>query len=967
MRLLYAFDEFFQPFYRLVLFVFSGVKAFFKGLLGLLSAMVMIPYEMVWTSRLGEFLRNSSGYHDPLEKIKHEANRLVEKHSDKLDPASVLLIKGAREDYAKTIINPKAYPWAYKNAPEDLVKSIVVDGRVAGGADLAPNVAPQVISENFVRKSWIVSIDEAAKLVYKFSAHAILAVGVMLSIFLFVFAVLLEGSLVHMDTALQRAPANFEAFSKDISKGLRAEGPLKLSTSEKQEESKSRQPLKIELALDATSRANALQRAIQVADVFDQDDLVRVAEEQEKGDLKIKYAENQSNTLKDGQRVESARRSASIIASVAFSILLLVGVGLLLAYVGFRFFQLSIFRGLVYGAAVRGVAEVQLAAWREAIQRYNKRAEINAKELRQYNAQVEEVMERDKSPVYTYGKSLGILKFRGHSGGIPAGQKVATSFMDANRHTLVFGSTGTGKTRKIVLPRVKWLLEQLAKGLPVSMFVLDNKGALVRSVARLLSRTGLDKSLLRVIGTGENELRMNPCEALTPAELGDLLVSFMSQASGGADESAFWTERGKNLVINVAVLARAFECLEAGRQWGDKTGFRPYSFLGLFVLMSDDAQLDYALECVAQALQTEDRARIAHLEGISMSTSLTWLATSWKALPDVTKGGVQTNAERMLVSFIHYDELAQGFATGRGDNLVSPSELMRAGITGLNISQIKYDSAGRLINIALKTMWLKFARESQINDPDFAEEREHWWRHQDRELTDQEMDAYSMRYFIADEYQALMTAGGQLSDTDVWNEIRSAGVCGIVITQSLSSIKYALGAEGTKKFMQNFNNLVVLSSTDEETVDFVVKLAGKVQRFSVIQENQYESVEALKLLKGIDPERLPAAQLDSSDIFSPGQFSSIGMLPFNIPAYKAPYEVDRAHLELLYKHTDAGWREQLAASYREEDKNIAILQSGETTEDAVSGQDIERLGMGNALVYLQRGGMPRMDFVTLEG
>lgn len=955
---------FLSPVIMLLKVLLNGLWSVLLAIFSVLGTFVMLPYQMVWESRLGDFLRRISGYHDPMGKLKDEADTVVAKYEESLDPATVLLINGKRKEYAQTIIDPGKYYWAYKHVPADLEKTVFVDGRVVGGAHVAPNVAPQTINEDFLRDTWKASIELAAEKMYQFSVFSILVMTIFFGIYvqIFVNKNFLQDVFLSPQAARVTLPPELLAQIQDFKD--RAQTGLKHGA-EKKSEGPS---LSIALSTDVSLRARSLQDAIQVTDVFDQADLVRIAEEQRNGSFKTGSIVQERN--RDEQRVESARSAASGVASFIISVALMSGLVLLLAYVGFRYLFLSLFRGQVYDAAVKAVQEIQLAVHRESIQRYAKRAETNEKELRQFDRQVIEVLERDKSPVYAFGKSQGVLEFRGHSGAIAGGQGASMSIIDMNQHTLVLGGTGMGKTRNIVIPRVKWLLDQQVKGFPISMFVLDNKGALVRDVARLLNSRGLDKSLLRVIGTGEGELRMNPCDGLSPAELGDLLVAVMSQASGGADESAFWTESGKNLVINVAVLAQAFECLDAGRDWSNKTGFRPYSFLGLFVLMSDDAQLDYALECVVKALQSEDRARIAHFEGISMQTSLTWLATSWKTLADVTKSGVQANAQRMLVSFVHYEDIAQGFATGRGDNLVSPRDLMGAGVTGLNISQIKFGAAGRLIAIALKTMWFKFARESQINDPDFADERERWWRYQDRELAAHEMDAYAMRFFIADEYQALMTAGGHLSDADIWNEIRTAGVCGIIITQSLSSIEYALGREGSDKFLQNFNTRVFLGSIDDKTMDFAVKLAGKVQRFSVVQEEQYESLAALKLIKGIDPSDLAPAVFDPVRFkASWTRFLDIGLRPFHIPAYVAPYKVDRSHLDSAPTRVSGAptWRDDQAADFREEDKNLQILQSGETTEDAVSAQDITRLGKGNALVYLQRGGMPRMDFVTLEG
>ncbi|MEZ4128597.1 TraM recognition domain-containing protein, partial [Salmonella enterica] len=117
-------------------------------------------------------------------------------------------------------------------------------------------------------------------------------------------------------------------------------------------------------------------------------------------------------------------------------------------------------------------------------------------------------------------------------------------------------------------------------------------------------------------------------------------------------------------------------------------------------------------------------------------------------------------------------------------------------------------------------------------------------------------------FFLADEYQALATSSNSdgLSDASVWNVLRSAGIGGIVLSQSVSAYRLAVGDAATENMRRNWRTKIILRTEDLDTIDEAKKLAGRTMRFHSMDWNQLESAAAARRETGVSADALQPVQ-----------------------------------------------------------------------------------------------------------
>lgn len=96
-------------------------------------------------------------------------------------------------------------------------------------------------------------------------------------------------------------------------------------------------------------------------------------------------------------------------------------------------------------------------------------------------------------------------------------------------------------------------------------------------------------------------------------------------------------------------------------------------------------------------------------------------------------------------------------------------------------------------------------------------------------------------YMIGDEYQELITidkSSGAYTDMNFLNISRSANVKHILATQTLKALIQKVGKETTENFINQFRTMIMLTSEDPDTFDFVEKVAGKADIIQLPQDNR---------------------------------------------------------------------------------------------------------------------------------
>ena len=894
-----------------LVFIFETVASVIGPLLKFIYTtavfVLYVPLELALRfTPLDLLIRRITHEEDPLAKLDSESEILARNRD--LSESEAEIVGGKRLEYIERKYPRSKFPFLYQDVPEDLVRSIVSDGRMPNGIAPAIAMAGLSLTPEFIKSAWTSSTKIAVR-----AAYVIVVVSVVMMAGMFSFSISRHAAI----------PADTQQATK--------------------------QP------------PNIIFLASRYADIWTMEQAVSLT--------------NQIGSVEQNEmRASKARESTRALVQQLVMFALLTIATLIFALASARLVWIGRFRYLVFSAADGAVSGLR-SAWREALQRWRWRLPEREMELSNYIDQVKFATTIDKSPLLDIGVSLGLLEHRGHLLAPAQGQPVRMSVVDLLQHIEVLGGSGEGKSRNFYVPLVKQLIDLRLKGYPIAVYATDDKGAIGADILELAQAAGLPESEVLLIGTGPNDYRVDLIDGLQPVELADMIKSVAAQA-GGESGGDFWPEMASDLLLQVATVLQAAECTSAGEKWVIVADMRMYSLLNILRVASSDQEIERALEMVIDALQDKDEQyrRVAHLDKNGLHAAIEYLVDNWLNMVDATKDGIRANARKSLRSFAFKDEIARGFADGAGDKLISAKELLSNKVKIINISQIEHGSAGRMVSILLKTLLFKQARQSEQKDPLFAKKRLAWWFNPQ---LGPDCEKYAINVFLADEYQGLVTSSRDdgLSDASVWNVLRSAGIAGVLLSQSVSAFRMAIGDKATDNMRRNWRTKIVLRTEDLATIDDAKKLAGKTMRFHSMDWNHLESSVAVRRETGISADSLEEVHWntrmdDIPLILTPGHFS-----PFTFVGYDEAYEVDDRFIPdrtspLSGAKVDDGnaiLAAKQMAVWRQEDRSAGILQHGISEVDAVRDEDLMEMGRARALVFVQRAGGTRVEFVKLNG
>lgn len=656
-------------------------------------------------------------------------------------------------------------------------------------------------------------------------------------------------------------------------------------------------------------------------------------------------------------RIEAAvSRWTALPVAVAMTLL---AVSLLGLAVG-RLVFIGRLRWLAWSGAAAAVADLR-RPFREALQKWRYFLADRATNEAGYADQVHFAMNVDRSPRIYYGDAEGVAEFSGHILGPRRGHEMSQSVVDMLQHTMVLGGSGESKSRDVYVPVMAQLLAYRKAGYPIAMFVTDDKGAIVDDVRKLTSKLDLGDDLL-IIGTAPGEWRVDLMDVGKPYLVAEFIKSASRQAGAGAGADDFWPEMGNDLALNIWTVTEAAQRTTAGEQWEADHGMRLHSIKAMLELAISDEQLEWALGVVADAMLSDEYVRLADLDNEALHGAMGYLLEQWLPMTAATRDGIKANLRKALRTFTFKPEIARGFADGVGERLLPASEMRCNKIKVINVSQIEHGSAGRLVSIMLKTAFFKQARDVQQQDPGFADERLAWWFNP--QLDDPRKDAFYLDFFMADEYQSLITndpASGY-SDATVWNVLRSAGVGAFTISQGLGAYESAIGREAAQNILRNWRSKHFLRTEDVATIEEAKKLAGKTIRFHVSDWDHYESTVAVRRELGTDPDNLRAATWRDH---TPAGLH-FGAMAFG--TWDAAHQYDGRFVQASRYATDGGGLvgAMQAAAWRVEDRQTSVMQHGLIDTDVVREEQIMQMTRGRSLSMLQVAGGTQVDIVRLN-
>jgi hypothetical protein len=484
------------------------------------------------------------------------------------------------------------------------------------------------------------------------------------------------------------------------------------------------------------------------------------------------------NAQEKAQAVQAARANAQSVYEQT------QGVGLLASLIDpLRLLFPLAFAALMGILAFRGSMSAALAVvgagfhdgTKEQTVRWKFRQEQRHFEYQSYVAQVRRATGFDTTPLITLGEASGVFRFRGRLDAPYREQSMKLSLLDLHQNMLIIGGTGSGKTRLIIKPLIKQLLQirlhemQRAKDLRVkhqldaqlpttrahtqklhgefeypfgvpptftqkadgswtveiidyplelSMYVTDGKAVLYQDVEQLALKNGQFNDLM-VVGPGDGEYSVDLLDGQEPQLVSDTIKSVARQSGGGSGKEDIWPDMAAEVIRNCAVVARVFDLTPEGLQWAQLHRERPYSLVFIYQLAMDHGPLvQRVLEAILRTLENSALSNnIRPYATTELQDAMLYLSKTWIPMVAATRDGIKINITNVMGGFASNVTLRRSFSSGAGEHLVSVDQFWgRLVVT--NISTLDYGVAGRIINVFLKTLFMTEAVKRQKRNTD---------------------------------------------------------------------------------------------------------------------------------------------------------------------------------------------------------------------------------------------------------
>lgn len=484
---------------------------------------------------------------------------------------------------------------------------------------------------------------------------------------------------------------------------------------------------------------------------------------------------------------------------------------------------------------------------------------------------------------------------------------------------MVLGAVGTGKTSACMYPYVDQLLRWRAQDsdLKAGGLVLEVKGDFCRQVREMLRRAGRDADYLEIgLNTG---VCYNPLHNdLDPYAVAYAIGSLLNNLFGKSKEP-FWQQAYTDLLKFVISLRRITD--------GYTTLAEVYRYIIEDELIGKNirtlkAQFDNPPDVLAipreeyqgQMRQTPwtlwvplgethvghpyDAELEAYLAGHDIPFELRtgsaavdadrrhrfeaiqrWFYNTWSRLDHKVKASIVEGVVVFLSLFDENPAVHRAFCPSRQAYITPPKpgdprplppleDLLETGhVLGLNFPVAMNPALARGLGVMLK---LDFQRAVLHRIPKITADPQRSWRD---------------ILFVADEYHAFATVGetDPTGDERAFALSRQARLIPIVATQSISSLRSALGSdEAWRTLLQCFRTKVFLATSDEFTARIAAELCGRADRlkarYTLAEGGQGAHISLLTGRATASKHTLSASKtymLESDYLFQPRVFTEL--------------------------------------------------------------------------------------------
>lgn len=389
----------------------------------------------------------------------------------------------------------------------------------------------------------------------------------------------------------------------------------------------------------------------------------------------------------------------------------------------------------------------------------------------------------------------------------PNSGRVCMDARDLCQHTLIVGSTGSGKTTGLMLPMIRNLIEYKASD-PVhklGLVIYDCKGDRTAEIVReLAKRVGREADVMEI---GENAT--HSLDFLSEGEsLRDLMNRITLLIDDRPDDKNPFFEENRKAMMKAMLM---LYCL-ARRQ---RSLSQALDFCSRYIQGSAQAwnlspesgtpfhesttYLDVARYFAARLQQLQDPLLRTALSGIT-DTLDSWEKTEERTMSNC-RAGIRNNIEnmrsRLLLNTLDNPRLPR----------ISIDDLSKNGvILVVNLPGLSFPAdtrvAGGLIKALMMDAMVK--REEQIRAPD-------------------------QRYIglIMDEYPLITTGShARMGDARQLQVIRSKGAFAIAATQGFSNLVNEIGINVLQSILVNFGNHFFLKTTEPGVEAFANQILG---------------------------------------------------------------------------------------------------------------------------------------------
>jgi hypothetical protein len=348
-----------------------------------------------------------------------------------------------------------------------------------------------------------------------------------------------------------------------------------------------------------------------------------------------------------------------------------------------------------------------------------------------------------------------------------APRDVEFDYSDLCRHTLVFGSSGSGKTTRLFNPLLREMLGSLGAG----GFIICAKAEAVEEVVEIARLTGRQTQVVMPgSAIGLDLLSGNP----------DLDSMYFRDTYGNVEgEAKQWVEAAVQRMKNALRMLKG-----AGEQY--------YTFGHLTSYCFDEK---FASQV---RIHATDRLRALDMdgeEGWTINEALDYENNRFMQFSPEARRSVMFAVSQLLEPLRDY-ALQKTFS--RKHNLVSMDTVFDGKVIVLHVPRSRYQRAASAIYTLAKRRFFTAVENRRANP-----------------LLDQTRPIA----FAVDEYQLCISA----SDVDSLGIVRSAGCMVLATTQGVSSLYTALPRDIVDAALQNFTQKFFFKTDDHETLATLVR------------------------------------------------------------------------------------------------------------------------------------------------